>query len=660
MTITMRIMEKTSKRKIFTESVFILSINLLFFISDFFFEGGTSLMSRKLKILFLLGYDTSVIICSSVLAYFFLDPYIELPPESLLLTITISICTYLILATYFRLFRKINRYTSIREALSILLCVTSGYLISALITFIFTSISFRFVILSYLFSAALIVGGRIGWRVYNEHQYKLKNHVTYDHLIRTLVVGAGQGGSLFVKSLQLNESEINVIGIIDDDLNKQHALLYGVPVLGQIEDIPELVKLYSIDQITVAIPSMKPKEYEFFLEKTANLNIIINQMPSVEDVMQGKLEVSQFREIDVVDLLGREEVKLDMNQLANEITNKTILVSGAGGSIGSEICRQIIRFVPNQIVLLGHGENSIYLIHKELKQITQGETEIIPIIADIQDRERIFKVMKEYKPDRVYHAAAHKHVPLMEYNPTEAVKNNIYGTQNMAEAAKAANVGSFVMISTDKAVNPPNVMGATKRVAEMIVTGLNETGTTTFAAVRFGNVLGSRGSVVPLFKEQIKRGGPITVTDFRMTRYFMTIPEASRLVLQAGALAKGGEIFVLDMAEPVKIVDLAKKMVKLSGFTEKEIPIVEVGIRPGEKLYEELLTSSEHTDKKVYDKIFIGKVTNVPTSKVLEFVYALNDFNNLELKAHLIKFANEKKVNINLAKNYEIKNRFLS
>lgn len=582
------------------------------------------------------------IICSSIVAYFFLDPYIGLPAKSLVITTGVSIFVYLVLATYFKLFRKINRYTSIKEALAILLCVSISYIISTIVTFVVTTISFRFMVLSYLFSAAWIVGGRVAWRIYNEHQYKVANHITYDNLIRTLVVGAGQGGSLFVKSLQRHDNEVNVVGFIDDDTTKQHVLLYGVPVLGSISDIPELVKLHNIEQITVAIPSMQPEEYERFLEVTANLNVTVNQMPSVEDVMQGKLEVNQFRDIDVVDLLGREEVTLDMEQLSDKITGKIVLVSGAGGSIGSEICRQIVRFSPAKILLLGHGENSIYLIHKELQQVAHEETELVPIIADIQDRDRIFTIMQQYKPNRVYHAAAHKHVPLMEYNPTEAVKNNIYGTKNMAEAAKAANADSFVMISTDKAVNPPNVMGATKRVAEMIVTGLNEPGKTIFAAVRFGNVLGSRGSVVPLFKEQIKRGGPITVTDFRMTRYFMTIPEASRLVLQAGALAKGGEIFILDMAEPVKIVDLAKKMVKLSGYTEKEIPIVEAGIRPGEKLYEELLSSSEHTDKKVYDKIFVGKVNNKPIQEVMKFVQEVECLSANEMKTELVTFAGGK------------------
>ena len=366
-------------------------------------------------------------------------------------------------------------------------------------------------------------------------------------------------------------------------------------------------------------------------------------MPSVEDIVQGTYEVNEFKEIDVTDLLGREEVKLDMEQIASQLSGQTVLVSGAGGSIGSEICRQIIRFSPKRILLLGHGENSIYLVHRELKPMAdKNQIDLVPVIADIQDRERIFEVMKTYKPDRVYHAAAHKHVPLMEYNPTEAVKNNIYGTKNMAEAAKAAGVQSFVMISTDKAVNPPNVMGATKRIAEMIVTGLNEKGKTNFVAVRFGNVLGSRGSVIPVFKEQIKNGGPITVTDFRMTRYFMTIPEASRLVLQAGSLAKGGEIFVLDMGEPVKIVDLAKKMIKLSGADREAIKITEAGIRPGEKLYEELLSTSENTKEQVYEKIFVGKVTNEPIDLVLDFVKDTEQLNDDQLKKQLVDFANGK------------------
>lgn len=600
-------------------------------------------MSRKTKKGILIGLDSLSILASGIIAYFFLNPYIAVSNQSFTTTVGITIILYLILATYFKLFSKINRYTSIRESLAIATCVTFAFIASALISVVvLKSVSFRFIVLSYVFSVASIAGSRIIWRIYNEHQYKMLHGHSTEKQIRTLIVGAGNGGSILIRSLKRNPSDVKVIGIVDDDRSKLNTLMYEIPIIGNINNIPELAKKYSVQQITIAIPSLEPKEYERIVDICNQAEIMVNQMPSIEDVLQGKLSVSQFREIDVVDLLGREEVKLDMHQIAAKLSGKTILVSGAGGSIGSEICRQIARFSPERIIVLGHGENSIYQINKELNGKYKDQIEIIPVIADIQDRDRLFEVMQEYLPDRVYHAAAHKHVPMMEYNPREAVKNNIYGTKNMAEAAKAADVQSFVMISTDKAVNPPNVMGATKRVAEMIVTGLNETGKTKFTAVRFGNVLGSRGSVVPLFKEQIKNGGPVTVTDFRMTRYFMTIPEASRLVIQAGALAQGGEIFILDMGEPVKIVDLAKKVVKLSGYTENEIPIIETGIRPGEKLYEELLVDSEQTDQQVYEKIFVGKVTDMPLAKVMEFVYTLDDCNSKELKECLIGFANLK------------------
>lgn len=595
-----------------------------------------------MKKIILVGYDSTAIIVSSIFAYIFLDPYIGLPVRSFLLTVGMSLAFYLILATYFKLFSKINRYTSIREAVVIATCVTVAFFLAALFSVaLMQVVSFRFVLLTYIFSLAGIAGSRILWRIYNEHHYRRVHGRSNEKQIRTLIVGAGNGGSVFIRSLKRNLSDVKIIGIVDDDSSKQKMLLYDIPVLGKIEDIPKLVKKNQIEQITIAIPSLDPNEYERILDLCNEVDVGVNQMPSIEDVLEGKLSVSQFREIDVVDLLGRDEVRLDLQQISTKLTGKVILVSGAGGSIGSEICRQIASFSPSKLILVGHGENSIYLIDKELNNLYKNKIEIIPVIADIQDRNRIFQVLEEHKPDRVYHAAAHKHVPMMEYNPREAVKNNIYGTKNMAEASKAANVGSFVMISTDKAVNPPNVMGATKRIAEMIVTGLNEPGKTKFAAVRFGNVLGSRGSVVPLFKEQIKNGGPVTVTDFRMTRYFMTIPEASRLVIQAGALAQGGEIFILDMGEPVKIYDLAKKVVKLSGFTEAEIQIKETGIRPGEKLYEELLVDSEQTEEQVYEKIFVGKVTDMTIDKVMDFVHHLDGCTLEELRTELIGFANK-------------------
>ena len=591
------------------------------------------IVSRKIKKSILISYDTLAIVVSAILTYYFLNPYIGLSFENLGILVGLIIFIYLSLAVYFNLFSKINRFTSIKEALTIGVCLSIAYLLSASIYLLMKQpVSFRFILLGYLFSVSLIMGSRVGWRIYHEHHYRKLNAHRIERQVPTLVIGAGHGGSILIRSLKRSDTNVKLVGIVDDDPSKHNMLLYDVRVLGQIADIPLLVKQHHAEQVTIAIPSLNPKEYERIIDLCNQVDVPVNQMPSLEDVLQGKLSVSQFREIDVVDLLGRAEVKLDMQQISTKLAGKTILVSGAGGSIGSEICRQIARFSPARIILLGHGENSIYLIDKELKNASGKTIEIVPIIADIRDRKRIFHIMAEYKPDRVYHAAAHKHVPMMEYNPREAVKNNIYGTKNMAEAAKAAGVSSFVMISTDKAVNPPNVMGATKRIAEMIVTGLNETGKTKFAAVRFGNVLGSRGSVVPLFKEQIRNGGPVTVTDFRMTRYFMTIPEASRLVIQAGALAKGGEIFILDMGEPVKIYDLAKKVVKLSGFTEKEIKITESGIRPGEKLYEELMVDSEKTTEQVSEKIFVGKVTDMTVDKVMRFVEHLGDCTIVQLK----------------------------
>nr|APZ79231.1 Polysaccharide biosynthesis protein [Streptococcus suis] len=485
----------------------------------------------------------------------------------------------------------------------------------------------------------MLITPRIVWKVLHETR---KNVIRKkESPLRILVVGAGDGGNTFINTVEDRKLDFEIVGIIDRDPNKLGTFIRTAKVLGNRNDIPRLVEELAVDQVTIAIPSLNGKEREKIVEICNTTGVTVNNMPSIEDIMAGNMSVSAFQEIDVADLLGRPEVVLDQDELNQFFKGKTILVTGAGGSIGSELCRQIAKFTPKRLLLLGHGENSIYLIHRELLEKYQGKIELVPLIADIQDRELIFSIMAEYQPDVVYHAAAHKHVPLMEYNPHEAVKNNIFGTKNVAEAAKTAKVAKFVMVSTDKAVNPPNVMGATKRVAEMIVTGLNEPGQTQFAAVRFGNVLGSRGSVVPLFKEQIRKGGPVTVTDFRMTRYFMTIPEASRLVIQAGHLAEGGEIFVLDMGEPVQILELARKVILLSGHTEDEIGIVETGKRPGEKLYEELLTTEERVSDKIHEKIFVGRVTNKEDELVQNFIDSLLSKDKLELKNDLLEFAKQ-------------------
>lgn len=570
-----------------------------------------------------------------------MKPFVAIPMDLILISIGLSIGFYLFYGSLFKVFTRINRYTNLREIIAIFGSLSASAVSSIIILlFINRRYSLRLVIFAYLLSLLLIIGSRLIWRIYVET--KNMRYVSADSAKNTLIVGAGEGGRILYNSFLGSKTaqDIHVVGFVDDDPNKRNTYLSGKKVLGALKDIPELIEKYDIQMVTIAIPSLSRKKLRRIFELVESARVKVNTMPSIEELASGKISVSKLKTIDVVDLLGRDEVKLDIESIKDQITDKVILVTGAGGSIGSEICRQIIQFNPAKLLLLGHGENSIYLIDRELRTHHQNcPTEIVPIIADIQDREKINEIMEQYHPDIVYHAAAHKHVPLMEYNPKEAVKNNIFGTKNVAEAAKAARVKNFVMVSTDKANNPPNVMGSTKRIAEMIVTGLNEESCTKFSAVRFGNVLGSRGSVIPVFREQIAQGGPVTVTDFRMTRYFMTIPEASRLVIQSGALAKGGEIFILDMSEPVKIVDLAKNMIRLSGYSEDEIEIIETGIRPGEKLYEELLLDKERNDEAVYEKIFVGNIKGYSMQTVMDFVKSLPQ-DDEQLAKEIVTFAN--------------------
>lgn len=600
-------------------------------------------MTRARKRVILIIVDIILLSISQGISKFFLAKYVGITDLSFVSILMGIIVLYLTFATLSNVFSTITRYTDYKTMFRVGGSILGAYSIVYIVEKIFyESTNSRYIVLSMLLSFLLVIASRLTWREIHEfvqHPSALLGKKVDG--TKTLVVGSGDGASLFIKTAQQKSKDLKIVAIVDDDKNKQNTYLHGVKVVGTTEQIPEIVGNYEVEQIVIAIPSLAPNDYERIIEYCQQTEVKVNAMPKYEQVITGKLSVSKLQEIDIADLLGRKEVKLDQQSLKSNIKCKTVLVTGAGGSIGSELCRQIAQFCPARLLLLGHGENSIYLIHKELSSRYKDDIELIPIIADIQDRERIFHIMETYRPDRVYHAAAHKHVPLMEYNPTEAVKNNIYGTRNVAEAAKAAGVAKFVMISTDKAVNPPNVMGATKRVAEMVVTSLNEEGKTLFSAVRFGNVLGSRGSVVPLFKEQIAKGGPITVTDFRMTRYFMTIPEASRLVIQAGALMQGGEVFVLDMGEPVKILDLAKKMITLSGHTEEEIQIQEAGIRPGEKLYEELLSAKEKVNDKVYEKIFVGNVQSLPKIEVDSYVDSLLSLGANDLKDSLVKFAQQ-------------------
>lgn len=600
--------------------------------------------SRKIKMGILIAMDVSFIVIANLLAYVFLSHYVLIVGDFFKLELLLSMSVYIILGFVFRLFTRVNRYTSLKEVMAITLTCVGSALINVLF-FEYSDYDYsrRFVALIFMISLLEIMGSRFIWRFLIE---KRENYIRRypEKVKRTLIIGAGSAGKLLLQSFKqsVNSTDIHIVGLIDDHPDKQQVWLNGVKVLGTTKELAQIISTYQIEMVTLAIPSLKPPRLNELLQELAALPVEVTSMPAIEEVARGNLTVSKMKRIEIIDLLGREEVQLDLQQLQEQIHNKCLLVTGAGGSIGSEICRQVLQFQPKQLILLGHGENSIYQIERELGLQLKGQEspELIPVIADIQNRAKLFEVMEKYQPAIVYHAAAHKHVPLMEKNPEEALQNNVYGTLNVAEAAKHHGVETFVMISTDKAVNPPNVMGASKRIAEMIVMGLNEEGKTRFSAVRFGNVLGSRGSVIPVFQEQIEHGEAITVTDFRMTRYFMTIPEASRLVLQSGALARGGEIFILDMGEPVKIVDLARKMIQLSGYTEEQIPILETGIRPGEKLYEELLVDKERKAEQVFDKIFIGNVCGYTLPEVRMFLSGIQSLKGAQLAQQLVEFAN--------------------
>ncbi|MEM4997266.1 nucleoside-diphosphate sugar epimerase/dehydratase [Priestia sp. SB1] len=593
------------------------------------------------RVSLLMGMDSLIVLFSIFSGYYILNPYVNTYSLEM---ITISSLTLLIshhvFAFIYRLYHKAWEYASVGELVTIVKAITLSLGTAALVQLLVSGhVYVRVLFITWLLHMCLIGGSRFSWRIV---RYRfIKSNVTKKN---ALIIGAGSAGTMLVRQLlKNNDSELKPVAFVDDDMSKQKLQIYGVTVLGKTENIPEIVDSNGIEHIIIAIPSLNKHEIQKIYQECSKTKAQTKIMPMLEDIVTGKVSVNQFRDVQVEDLLGRDPVELDIQSISKNITGKTILVTGAGGSIGSEICRQVSKFKPDKILLLGHGENSIYSIDMELNNKYKGEFEIIPIIADVQDRNRIFDVMEKYKPDVIYHAAAHKHVPLMEYNPTEAVKNNVIGTKNVAEAADTFLVSTFVLVSSDKAVNPTNVMGSTKRIAEMVIQELDKHSQTKFVAVRFGNVLGSRGSVIPLFKKQIQTGGPVTVTHPDMTRYFMTIPEASRLVMQAGTLAHGGEIFVLDMGEPVKIVDLAKNLIKLSGYTEEEIGIKYAGIRPGEKMYEELLGKDEVHDEAIFPKIFVGKSVEVDFSQVTTLISNYEVYDTEYTRNYVLNLANNHK-----------------
>lgn len=530
----------------------------------------------------------------------------------------IMVISYIVMLLSMHLYTRIWRYAGMREMVAVLIATTLGAGLFYTGMYVFDkSLPRSIYLISWILSTGVIGIGRMILH-YIAMQYGGKQSTDAD-MVNTLIIGAGDAGATIAREIErYHKRSRKVIGFIDDDESKFNRLMGGVRILGNRHDIPSIVKENKVKEIIIAMPSVTRNEIRNIMEICSPLKCKVNTLPGMYQLLDDEVLVSHLHPVSIEDLLERDEVRLDMDIVEHYIRDKVVLVTGAGGSIGSEICRQIMRVGPKQLLLLGHGENSIYLINQELKNIYK-DGPIIPIIADIRDKQQLDQIFTQYNPQVVFHAAAHKHVPLMEIQPMAAVLNNIYGTRNVADVAGRHGVERFVMISTDKAVNPTSVMGATKRVAEKVIISMNDTYDTKYITVRFGNVLGSRGSVIPLFKKQIEAGGPVTVTDPEMTRYFMTIPEASQLVLQAGAMGKGGEVFLLDMGEPVKIIDLARNMIRLSGLEpDKDIHIKITGLRPGEKKYEELLTSEEGTNRTNHTKIFEAALDTVDRDWLIE------------------------------------------
>lgn len=533
---------------------------------------------------------------------YYIEPYLTLAPV---------ITVFFLVGFYgFNLYNRLWAYASLGELKAIVQAVTVGSLGTIALTyFIYWPLPRSVVFMNWAFIIILVGGSRLAWRVHIEHSKRSSGKP----VLRALIIGAGDAGAMVARELK-GSGNIRPVGFIDDDPRKQRQTLLGLPVLGSREAIGGTVKRKRINLIIIAMPSADSRAIREIVEICRETGVELKILPGMYQLINGHVSVSHLRPVQLEDLLHRDPVRVDLEEIAGYLKGETVLITGAGGSIGSELCRQVALFSPGRLVLLGHGENSIHKIGLELQEKFKN----IPLdleIIDVRDKSKVKYIFMKYRPGVVFHAAAHKHLPLMELHPDEALKTNVFGTRNVSEAADRAGVKIFVMISTDKAVNPSSVMGATKRMAELIIQQKNSTSATIFTAVRFGNVLGSNGSVVPIFQRQIAAGGPVTVTDPDMKRYFMTIPEAVQLVIQAGAIAGGGEVFVLDMGDPVKIVDLATDMIKFSGLEPgKDIDIKFTGIRPGEKLFEELLTAEEGSHATKHKRIFVARPSPVEIS----------------------------------------------
>lgn len=579
---------------------------------------------RKYRAMILYIIDIMIINISYIISAFLLvNNHIEKLQYVQLLynTVVLSLFVYLITFNILDVYRNITRFENGIDYIKYIgLSIFSGAIV-ILIKFLFKAplMGYKEIVFATILIAVAIVSYRVIIRfLLNEINPIEKERTERKNL---LIIGAGEAANEIIKTVKNTmKGYYNIVGLIDDNPNKMNYAISGIKILGNRDDIAEICKQYKVDVIFFSISNIDNKNKKEILNICQETGVKIRVLPSVADIIKNKSLLQNLRDVEIEDLLGREPIILANENIGELIKGKSILVTGGGGSIGSELCRQIAKFNPSRLIIFDIYENNLYNIEMELKQNHYDEKfEIVAIVGSVRDKKRLEQVFKKYNPYLVFHAAAHKHVPLMEVSPLEAIKNNVFGTYNVANYADKYSVKRFILISTDKAVNPTNIMGATKRMCEMIIQAFNQKSKTEFAAVRFGNVLGSNGSVLPLFKKQISAGGPVTVTHKEITRFFMTIPEAVSLVLQAMSYAKGGEIFVLDMGEPVKIYDLAVSLIKLSGLEPNvDIPIEITGLRPGEKLYEELLMSEEGLQTTAHNKIFIGKPSDITYEQMLK------------------------------------------
>ena len=574
--------------------------------------------SKYIRIAILVIVDAVIVAFSSVMPLAlrfgiftmdvaYLEPAIKCLPADIIITIAVL--------ALFKLYNRVWSYAGIDEMISVL---KASFVIEALYVvyriFVNVDMPRSFYIFNWVFLFVLLAGSRVSIRVWRQFRRKYQKAESHRNV---MIVGAGSAASLLIKELQYGPGDSKIVCLIDDNPAKKGKYIHSIPIVGNRSDIPYMAQKYHIDEIIIAIPSASPATIRELLTICQETDARLKRLPAIASSLTSSLSQT-VREVNYEDLLGRDAVVIENPELASFVAGKTIMVTGGGGTIGSELCRQIIANNPGKLLVIDIYENGAYELQMELKRY-YPDADVEVLIASVRDYDRMENIFSTYRPDIIYHAAAHKHVPLMEYSPNEAVKNNCGGTLNMAKLADKYGVRRFVLISTDKAVRPTNVMGATKRICEMIVQTYNRKSDTEFVAVRFGNVLGSNGSVIPLFLKQIEAGGPVTLTHKEITRFFMTIPEAVSLVLKAGLMARGGEIFVLDMGQPVKIYDLAVNLIKMKGYVpDRDIKIEVVGLRPGEKLYEELLMAEEGLQSTTNDLIFIGKPIELDDDKFLE------------------------------------------